>query len=58
MQKVLKGRDIDSIRHFLNSLRDAAGPYGGIMPPLVGTAAEQEALAHYLLTLSRPAQER
>jgi len=58
MHKVLKGRDIDSLRHFLNSLADPAGPYRGIMPRLVGTPAEQEALARYLLTLSTPARTR
>lgn len=57
MDRVLRGRDLDSIRHFLNSLRDPNGPYKGLMPPLVGTAAEQEALAHYLHSLSLPPQE-
>lgn len=57
MESLLKGRALESIRHFLNVLRDPAGPYRSVMPPLVGTAAEQEALAHYLATLSQPRPE-
>lgn len=55
MRKLIGERDGESIRSFLTLLKQAENkdnPYNGIMPPLVGKAAEIEDLASYLETLS------
>ena len=56
MTAVLKGRDLDSLQAFLKTLRDLQGPYVGLMPPLMGTPEEEQALAAYLLTISQEAE--
>jgi cytochrome bd ubiquinol oxidase subunit I len=56
MDKLLAGRDLDSIKIFLTSLRETdphKNTYVGIMPPLVGNDNEVQALALYLSTIEK-----
>jgi len=54
LKPLLAGRDRASIGSLLTILHDAKpdSPYQAFMPPLVGTAAEVEALGDYLATLN------
>jgi cytochrome bd ubiquinol oxidase subunit I len=60
MRKLLGERDEESIRGFLETLRETdpqKNPYSGIMPPLLGHDDEVAALARYLESIrQQPAQ--
>jgi hypothetical protein len=54
MKKLLGERDLEGIKTFLLMMRETdpdKNSYLNIMPPLVGTDKEVEALAEYLVTL-------
>ena len=60
MKRLLAGRDRDSIKNILDVLHAYAqdSPYRAYMPPLVGQAAEVEALGDYLAALTaRPSAQ-
>jgi mono/diheme cytochrome c family protein len=55
---LLGGRDLAGIRSFLALMRETdakKNPYHGMMPPLVGSDAEVEALAQYLAAMTAAA---
>lgn len=58
MDRLLGDRDVAAIRGLLQVMREtdpAKSPYVNIMPPLVGTDAEVDALAAYLGTINQKA---
>ena len=59
MKKLLAGRDRQAIGNILSVLHGYAqdSPYRTYMPPLVGLAAEVDALGDYLATLTRHSGE-
>jgi len=59
MTTLLGERDVAAIGNFLALMKETTpekNPYHGIMPPVVGTAEELDALAQYLATINHPPQ--